>query len=143
MPEEKLRDFVEQAEGFLKLLDRTEKYKKFCNDRLSESDKTLVDLDHMLELVRMDGAHMMRLISKRKRVLLERRSYKDELDRVTTILSKLSNVQQIHNQLSAVCTELKKVNQRLENRSYTPRVLCDDFKSVGAKIVDGKVITIE
>lgn len=127
MHESKLQDFAEKAEDFLKLFDRLENYKLFCFDKISESDKKLSDLDHMLELEILDCIKMTKLASKRKQILQQRRIYKDETDRANAIASKAKDTQSIHNQLQAACNEVKATNQRLSSRTYTPRVLYEDF----------------
>lgn len=127
MQESKLEAFAEKAEDFLKLLDRLENYKQFCIDKMGESDRTLSDLDHMLELTGLDCVKMTQLVSRRKQTLHQRRTYKDEADRVNAITSKVKDTQSIHNQLQAACNEIRATNQRLSSRTYTPRVLYEDF----------------
>lgn len=123
----KLQSYVNVAEQFAKLIDKTENYRQFCYDKQSEVDKMLTDLDHKLELFPLDAVQMVKVCSKRKQILKERRFIKDEIERVNTIINKMGNSQQLHKTIQTSCVEMRALEKRLSNRKFTPRILTEEF----------------
>lgn len=114
----------------IKGISKLENYRSHCNQMLSESDKALSDLDHLLELNQTDAIAMMKVSSKRKKLLQERRYYKDEIEVITEILKECPDIQ-------VTCTKVKKIintysstTQVMNNRKYTPRVLTDFYNEL-------------
>lgn len=124
----KLQSYVEVAENFSKLIDRTENYRQFCFDKQSEADRMLTDLDYKLELSSLDAVQMVKICSRRKQILKERRFVKDEIERVNTIINKMGDSQQLHKKIQTSCAEMRALEKRLSNRKFTPRILTDEFK---------------
>lgn len=117
----------------IKSISKLENYKTHCYFMLSESDKALTDLDHLLELNQIDGTRMMKITSKRKKLLMERRVYKNEIDLVSEILKECPDIQ-------ITCTKMKKIIntyettlQTMSNRKYIPRVLNDFYNEIESK----------
>lgn len=123
----RLDGLVEEATAFLKKIDKLNNYKRFCSEQVSNLEKALCDLDHKLELQSLDCVSMSKLTTNRKKILQQRRKYKDEIERINAFLSKTPNSQQIHDQLWESCKEVKSTDKRLEARTYRPRILAEEF----------------
>lgn len=111
----------------LQAIDKMDGYKKFCASKLAECDRALSDIDHLIELCKLDAVHMMRAVRKRKEILLERRFYKDEADRANAISQVMPNSQSVHQEFVKAIAKVKEINQHADTREYTPRVLFDIF----------------
>lgn len=122
-------DILDNIDVLLSAINKLSNYKQYCYNQLCECDKYLSDLDHYLELKSCNCVKMTKLISKRKKILSERRFYKDEIACIEAIESanKL-DTQSIHKNIKAIKSSLKDTIDRLENRIYTPRVAFDLFE---------------
>jgi hypothetical protein len=58
---------------------------------------------------------------------LERRFYKDEVDRCNAVAQAMPSSQSIHGQINQARAKLKECEEHCLNRAYTPRVLFDIF----------------
>lgn len=125
--ESKFTSMMRPPSEWIGELDKVGNYKRFCASKLADCDKALTDIDHLLELTRLDGVKMVRVTAKRKEILQERRFYKDESDRCDLILQAMPQVQNFYDQLKTAYSKLKDFESRIENRAYTPRVLFDIF----------------
>lgn len=108
-------------------LNKIDNYKRFCANKVSECDRILTDIDHALELSKLNAVQMTQLIGKRKEILHERRFYKDEIGRVDVISRELPHSQELHSQLHQASLKLQEFESGLENREYTPRMLFELF----------------
>lgn len=108
-------------------LNKIDNYKRFCAGQVSECDKSLSDIDHVLELTKLNAVQQTQLIGKRKEILHERRFYKDEIARADVITRELPRSQELHSQLHQASVRLQELEESLDNREYTPRVLFDLF----------------
>ena len=119
--------FIESCEEFIKYIDRTENYKKACLDKISECERKLSDLDHLLGLENVDGTKMMKISSHRKKTLKERWKYKDELEYTETLIKRIPNIQGIYNTLRDAKNAMKETEKRFEERQYAPNILFELF----------------
>lgn len=123
-------DILHNIESLLACINKLSNYKAYCNEQLKERDRHLSDLDHCLELKTCDGVKMMKITSKRKRILSERRFYKDEIACIEAIESANKiDTQSIHKTVKEIKTSLKITIEKLKNRQYTPRVDVDLFET--------------
>ena len=113
--------FAETTDQLLKYIDRTENYKKHCIEKISECDSAISDLNHELELENLNAIRLTQNNIKRRELLRDRRKYKDDYEYTSLIVSKMPNVQEIHNQLKTLKISLKDEVNKHNNRKYTPR----------------------
>jgi len=125
--ESKFAPLLNPPQEFLAALNKVDNYKSFCLSKLTECDRALSDIDHLIELTRLDGVKMVRVTAKRKEILLERRFYKDEVERCNVVAQVMPTSQSVHGQINQVRTKLKECEEHFMDRAYTPRVLFDIF----------------
>lgn len=125
--ESKFTPLLSPPQDLLAALNKIDNYKTFCLSKVADCDRALSDIDHLLELTRLDGVKMVRVAAKRKEILLERRFYKDEVERCVAVSQAMPSSQSIHGQLNQVRTKLKECEDHIVNREYTPRILFDIF----------------
>lgn len=125
--ESKFVALLNPPQEFLAALNKVDNYKSFCQSKLAECDRALSDIDHLLELTKLDGVKMVRVTSKRKEILLERRFYKDEIERCLVVSQAMPSSQNVHGQLNMIRAKLKECEEHITARAFTPRVLFDIF----------------
>lgn len=125
--ESKFAPLLNLSADLMKALNKVENYQKFCQTKLGECDRALSDIDHLIELTKLDAVKMVRAVGKRKDILQERRFYKDEVARADIIMKTMSNSQTTHGELTQVAAKLKEFDEQVGARVYTPRVLFDIF----------------
>lgn len=125
--ESKFAALLNPPQEFLAALNKVDNYKSFCQSKLAECDRALSDIDHLLELTKLDGVKMVRVTSKRKEILIERRFYKDEIERCIAVSQAMPSSQTVHGQLNQVRVKLQECEEHILDRAYTPRVLFDIF----------------
>lgn len=81
----------------------------------SEVDGTLVDIDHYLELEKMDAIERSKLVAIRMRVLRRRREIKDEIGMANDIKAAISMKSSTRKEW------MDRKASSLEGRVYTPR----------------------
>lgn len=138
MPSSKFEALLTPVEALMTALNKVDGYKKYCTTKVSDCDKALSDIDHILELNRLDGVKIMKLAAKRKEILLERRFYKDEIARADVIAAQMPQSQSVHGQLTQVRVKLNELEEQLQSRAYTPRVLFDIFGDGGEESAAAK-----
>lgn len=125
--ESKFQALLSLPQSILTATDKVGNYKKYCLSKQSECDRALTDIDHLIELTKLDAVKMVRATVKRKEILIERRFYKDEAERCDILLQTMPQVQQLHDQLKSTSNKLVDYAGKIESREYTPRVLFDIF----------------
>ena len=123
----KFEPLLNPPQEFLAAINKVDNYKAFCQSKLADCDRALSDIDHLLELTKLDGVKMVRVAAKRKELLLERRFYKDEIERCIAVAQAMPSSQSIHGQLNQARAKLKECEDHILDRAYTPRVLFDIF----------------
>ena len=93
-------------------------------DNLSGVDKEVNDLLHFMEFNTFDAYKGYLAYKQMHDTLLRRRKIKDEKDVVISIKSCLPD----ENRLAGVVNRMDTLEQRLEKRKYTPRVLTELFE---------------
>ena len=97
-------------------------YKDECNSQLSECDKTIIDLQHCLEIERLDAIQLTQIVVRLRDILIKRRHLKEELGYISAINSADSNVKltitRINQIRDAYCKQVKEEKSKL----YSPRI---------------------
>ena len=115
-------DFLINMKNFF---ENSEEAKKKLEDSISEIELARNDLLHELELGKLNGAHQLKLCKKLKEVLIERRQYKDELQKVLIIknFTDKYNNKLIVGDILQTIKGLKTLQHNQETRKYTPRIV--------------------
>lgn len=100
---------------------------------LSDKEAEQQDLLHELELNNLNAVEITKVAIDLKKVRKERRTIKNDIERVKTIKSFTDkyNNKFITNEIKALIKELYKLEKRQSNRQYEPRILKD--KKIGEK----------
>lgn len=104
------------------MAEKTNNMKKrqaYLLTELSRLDKERVDIEHAAEFYNLSAAQGYKLYKRLHDNAIERRKVKDEIYKISTILSHQMNVTGI--------SQVKKCIEGLEKRSYTPRALNELF----------------
>lgn len=124
-------DFLISMKNFFENIDNL---KSDLEKQITETELARNDLLHELELANLDAVEMMRVAKTLKQVLLERRKYKDELDKVMTLkgFTDKYNNKLITGDIIQAVKNLRTLKQNQENRTYKPRRITN-LKCVEAK----------
>ena len=105
----------------IKAINKTDNYKKYCQEQVSASDKKLIDFDHCLEFVSMNCVKRTQLDKMRKEELDKRRFFKDELEYINAFENSKTDTQAVTTALKNLKAAYESTKNRLNNRKYTPR----------------------
>lgn len=124
-------DFLISMKNFFENIDNL---KSDLEKQITETELARNDLLHELELANLNAVEMMRVAKTLKQVLLERRKYKDELDKVMTLkgFTDKYNNKLITGDIIQAVKNLRTLKQNQENRTYKPRRITN-LKCVEAK----------
>jgi len=98
--------------------DATKRKEELCK-QLSDVDKELSDINHYIEFCNLNAAQGYKAYKMVKEKRIKRRSIKNELVVVDTILGKKIS--------DSITEEIEKVIHSLDERTYTPRILNELF----------------
>lgn len=103
-------------------------------EQIKETECARNDLLHELELANLNAVEMTKVAKTLKKVLKERRVYKDELNKVMTLkgFTDKYNNKLIVGDIIVVLKNLRTLEKNKENRSYKPRRITN-LKCVEAK----------
>ena len=113
-------EFLIEMKNFFEKID---KLRIDLEEQIKETELARNDLLHELELAKLDGVGMIKVAKTLKEVLLERREYKDELEKVM-ILKELTdkyNNRLITGDIIKTLKELKDLKKRNTERKYKAR----------------------
>lgn len=115
-------DVLKELTEAIKILNNVEEYKNNLIDRLSEQDKRLSDLYHLIERNKLSTGQCYRVIKEIKTQRVIRRKIKNDISLFNTYdkhINKLLN----ENNRNMLLAELHKADKRLQtdykNRIYT------------------------
>lgn len=115
-------DSLQKLTEVIKLLSEIEEYKNGLLDQLSEQDKKLSDLYHIIENQKLSTAQCYRIVKEMRKQRQIRRKIKNDIALFGTYdkhINKLLN----ENNRNMLLTELHKTNKKLgieyNNRMYT------------------------
>mgnify|MGYP004559921191 FL=1 len=124
-------EFLIEMKNFFENID---KLRLDLEEQIRETELARNDLLHELELAKLDGVGMMKVAKTLKEVLLERRKYKDELEKVM-ILKELTdkyNNRLIIGDIIKTLKELKDLKKKNADRKYKARRI-ENLKCVEEK----------
>ena len=116
----------EELEFFIKMknfFEGIDNLKKNVEQKIKEIEEERNDLLHELELSNLNAVEISKLSINLKKVLIERRKYKDELAKIMTIkgFTDKYNNKLIVGDLLNLIKNLKTLEQNKKSRIYTPR----------------------
>lgn len=117
-----INDFLIDMKNFF---ENTDKIKKSLEAHISEVELARNDLLHELELGNLNGAQQAKLTKKLKEVLIERRQYKNELQKILIIknFTDKYNNKLITGDILQTIKGLKTLEHNQATRKYTPRIV--------------------
>ena len=115
----------EQISAFLKFLERIEKDYAWALQEESKADAESQDRLHQLELLDFSYHDQAKIAKQLKECRIRRRSMKDTILVYTPIVEFLESEKgkMLIAQLQQVLGKVRKEERRLEERTYTPKVL--------------------
>lgn len=119
MDTENIQYWLEKLSGLNGIGNEAVKRKEELCEQLSEVDKELSDINHYIEFCKLNAAQGFKAYKMIKERRVQRRRIKNELVVVETILEKKIG--------ESITEEVKKVIQRLDKRTYSPRILDELF----------------
>ena len=123
----------EQISAFLKFLERIQKDYAWALQEESKADAESQDRLHQLELFELSYHDQAKIAKQLKECRTRRRSMKDAILVYTPIVEFLESEKGklLIGQLQQVLGKVRKEERRLEERTYTPKVLSkEDFLAV-------------
>lgn len=106
---------------------------------LTDLDMELQDLQHEIELSTFTASAGYKLAKELKKVRQERRKVKDENDTMKFLYDYLivnANYKTMPNDFNRVRNEIKKENEKKNNRFYIPRIRTDMTINTKEKVTD-------
>lgn len=123
----------EQISAFLKFLERIEKDYAWALQEESKAESQTQDHLHQLELLEFSYHEQAKIAKQLKECRIRRRSMKDTILVCTPIVEFLESEKGklLIAQLQQMLGKVRKEERRLEERTYTPKVLSkEDFLAV-------------
>ena len=123
----------EQISAFLKFLERIEKDYAWALKEESKAEAESQDHLHQLELLEFSYHDQARIARQLKECRIRRRAMKDAIFVYTPIVEFLESEKgkMLIGQLQQVLGRVRKEERRLEERTYTPKVLSkEDFLAI-------------
>lgn len=124
-------DFLIEMKNFFENID---KLRMDLEEQIKEIEFARNDLLHELELAKLDAIEIMKVAKTLKEVLIERRKYKDELEKVM-ILKELTdkyNKKLITGDIIQTVKELRELKKKNAERKYKARRV-ENLKCVEVK----------
>lgn len=117
-----------EISAFLKFLERVEKDYAWALQEESKADAESQDRLHQLELLDFSNHDQARIARQLKEYRIRRRSMKDTIMVYTPIVEFLESEKgkMLIAQLQQVLGKVRKEERRLEERTYTPKVLTQE-----------------
>ena len=122
-----------EISAFLKFLERVEKDYAWALQEESKAESQTQDHLHQLELLEFSHHEQAKIAKQLKECRIRRRSMKDTILVYTPIVEFLESEKgkMLIGQLQQVLGKVRKEERRLEERTYTPKVLSkEDFLAV-------------
>ncbi len=136
----------EELEFFIKMknfFEGIDELKKNVKDKIYKLEQERNDLLHKLELVKLNAVELTKLSVELKKVLLERRKYKDELEKINIIknFADKYNKRLIVGDILNLIKNLKELEKSFIKRSYRPRIRKDigRIKQENLQDIDKKI----
>ncbi len=112
-----ITEFLKDIEYFFQQI---ELYKPFLENEIKTYEDMLLDIEHFIELEKINAVQSCKLIKQIKEIRNNRRNAKDKLFLINGILqTKFTKIKD--------GTFIRQIESNLSDRAYTPRILTDLF----------------
>lgn len=115
-------NIIEELDNAIEILNRIDEYTNTLVDALSNYDKMTTDLLHYIENNNLNAPQSCRLIKEIKRIRLERRKIKNDMELTKVYKDNINKLINIDNR-SILMSKIHKIEKQLEseyqNRIYT------------------------
>ena len=118
----------------ISLLDEIEETSKNLGKCLSEQDKKITDLRHLVEFETLDASQCWYFVKKLQRICKKRREVKKQMSFYNTFKEQVDGLKKIENR-KMLKNNMYKLNKRLDY-SYTPN-LYSESDLINLKILKG------
>lgn len=99
---------------------------KYANEELDRIHSEQLDIMHVLELGKLNASEIMKVSSQLVKLLRKRREVKNEIELLESL--RHITVKPKEHEVDSAFSHLRKANERIEKRRYTPRVREDLLK---------------
>jgi hypothetical protein len=122
-----MSQYLDNITSILGIIDKTVNTYEANKKRVTELEGMSNDLIHEVSIGKKRGVvEGYKLYEQLRDVLVERYEKRDGCDELEPLYNFFTSNKNIRNDLNRVLTETQKVNKRLENRTYVPRVLDEE-----------------
>ena len=113
----------EHISDFLDFLTDAERDYSFCCEEQSEADKDITDILHTFEFDgdKLSDSDYVKLGHACSDARRRRRRAKDSIEALSGVVDYIGKHRELRRQLEKLLSEIRKIEKRQENRSYTPR----------------------
>lgn len=117
--------FSETISGFCRMLDEAKRDYSWNYDEVGRMDRLTQDYLHKLELDDLDYKERAKVATKLARCRQQRREFKDTVEILEPLIQFLESDRgkNLVNLVREVLGKTRKVEERMETRTYIPRVL--------------------
>ena len=125
------KQFLIEMKNFFENIDKA---KKELENSVKESDDATIDILHEIELGNLNASETMKIVKMLKEIRLERRKYKDELQKINTlkVFTDKYNNKMIVGDIIQLIKNLDTLEKKLQTRTYKGKVLsglkCEEAK---------------
>lgn len=107
-------DLLSKVSDIASFIEQIEQRRLYLNHLISQADKEVSDIEHAAEFYVLNASQGYKIYKLLHEVRVQRRAYKDELNKISYILGTGIKSENLHN--------VEKSIKGLANRKYTPRV---------------------
>lgn len=120
--------FSEGLTAACKLMDDALKDYSWCKEQVNRADKLTQDYLHKLELDDLNYSERAKLATKLRDCRQQRREYKDTVEILEPLVQFLESDKgkNMTNLLREALGKTRKAEERMETRTYRPRILPDE-----------------
>lgn len=115
---------IEEITSAIKLLNEVDEYKENLVNRLSDQDKKISDLYHLIENTKPTTGQCYRIVKELKKQLELRRKIKNDMNILSVYDKNLNKLLNTNNR-NMLLTEVHKAEKRLST-TYQNRIYTDD-----------------
>lgn len=125
------KQFLIEMKNFF---ENTDKAKKELEASIKETEDATIDILHEIELGNLNASETMKIVKMLKEIRIERRKYKDELQRINTLkgFTDKYNNKMIIGDIIQLIKNLETLDKNLQTRAYKGKVLsglkCEEAK---------------
>ena len=111
--------------NYINFVDDAVRMHKFCTEEMERLKKAETDILHKIELDILDKNEKCKVATALKRILKDRRYYKDRIEELTPVVNYHTSDfgKGILNNMRKVLGEVRKAEEYHSNRTYIPKEL--------------------